>query len=178
MVINDIYSRKRSMDKDGIIFSYSGPVNQAVIEGFGNVLRERLNRDNIGMGESIKIFSIFVEQLQNVIYYSPKGLNSNELNSGMITIGKIENGYFVLGSNEVNQDQKDRLELKLKRIISMSSDELKKEYKNARKRDSDEHSKGAGLGFLEMARKSSKPLEYQFEKISENRYYFTINITI
>jgi hypothetical protein len=165
------------MDRDGVIFSYSGPVNQAVVEGFGNVLRERLKRDNIGMGESIKIFSIFVEQLQNVIYYSD-GSSDDNLNSGMIIIGNRDDHYFISGSNEVTKEQKERVDDKLQKILSMTPEELKKEYKSARKRDSDEYSKGAGLGFLEMARKSSEPIKYQFEKISENRYYFTVNITV
>jgi hypothetical protein len=46
----------------------------------------------------------------------------------------------------------------------MSADEIKAEYKRKLRTDErDDNSKGAGLGFLTLARDASEPIEYQFE---------------
>ena len=38
--------------------------------------------------------------------------------------------------------------------------------------------RGAGLGFIEMAKKSSEPIEYVFQNIDNTHSFFTIRITI
>ena len=37
---------------------------------------------------------------------------------------------------------------------------------------------GAGLGFIDIARKSGNKLEYHFEKINDDYYFFIINSQI
>ena len=44
----------------------------------------------------------------------------------------------------------------------MTPDEKKAFYKEVRKKEPDETSKGAGLGFIEMARKSEYPVDFDF----------------
>jgi len=60
----------------------------------------------------------------------------------------------------------------------MDKDELKIYYKERRRADREGDSKGAGIGFIEMARKSSQPLEFSFQKIDDKHSFFTIKITI
>ena len=180
------------MDKDGIILSYNGPVNQDIIEGLSSVVKEKLKYENLSMGTSLKIFSVFIEQIQNILFYSTPtthdhnhiNINENELDkkhslkNGVTIIGKNNYGFFILSGNEVTEAQKNRLEIKLEKIINLDRDGLQKLYREARKVESDEFSKGAGLGFLEMARKSSKPIQYAFKKIHDNNFFFSLNIII
>jgi hypothetical protein len=170
------------MDRDGIILSYSGPINQDIIEGLSSVVKEKLKLENISMGTSLKIFSVFIEQIQNILFYSKdiqKNESSENLKNGLTVIGRIsKEQFFVLSGNEVSEIQKERLSKKLDKVANLSKDELKKLYKEARKVESDEFSNGAGLGFLEMARKSSQPLEYNFEQIGEDKFFFSLNIIV
>ena len=40
------------------------------------------------------------------------------------------------------------------------------------------NSGGAGLGFIDIARKSDSPLTYTLDKIDDNTYFFTLEISI
>ncbi len=182
---DNLYDVKNSMDKEGIILSYNGPINQDIIEGLSSVVKEKLKFENLSMTTTMKIFSVFIEQVQNILFYSvnPNGSsNSSEdktLKNGVTIIGKtIDNHFFILSGNEVAEHQKVRLESKLEKINGLDKDALQKLYKEARKVESAEFSKGAGLGFLEMARKSSKPIEYSFRKIENDCFFFSLNIVV
>jgi len=169
--MNEFIDIKDILEQDEIILSYTGPINQKLIEGLSLVLNEFLKLNNISMSISLKIFAVFIEQTQNILYYSK--------NRGITLLGKKRDGsFFIFSGNETNRLQKERLEKKLEKVLTMNKDELKKAYKEARRTESDESSAGAGLGFFEMAKKSSKPIEYNFKKLAEDKYLFTLNVVI
>ena len=55
---------------------------------------------------------------------------------------------------------------------------MKKLYKKQMMEGPEEGSKGASLGFLEMARRAGHPLEFSFEKVSDDYTFFCINAII
>ena len=60
----------------------------------------------------------------------------------------------------------------------MSKDELKALYKEQLRAEPEVGSKGAGLGFTEIARRASKPLEFDFIDLDNNRAFFALKATI
>ena len=50
----------------------------------------------------------------------------------------------------------------------MSKDELKALYKEQLRAEPEKGSKGAGLGFMEIARRASKPIEFDFTDVDDN----------
>ena len=49
----------------------------------------------------------------------------------------------------------------------MTLDEIKASYRESLRSDSPEDSKGAGMGFLTMARDASEPLEFEFQNTGD-----------
>ena len=62
-------------------------------------------------------------------------------------------------------------------IQPLNQDELKTLYRELRKSGKGKHEKGAGIGFIEIARRSSS-IEYEFSKIDENNHYFALKVII
>jgi len=60
----------------------------------------------------------------------------------------------------------------------MDRSELKQYYKEKRRNETPESSKGAGLGFIELARKSVKPIEFDVQKIDDEFSFFSLKTTI
>ncbi len=58
------------LKEEGIIFSFSGPVSQSLLEGIGETLRQKMTLEETSTTVTQKVFSIFVELMQNVINYS------------------------------------------------------------------------------------------------------------
>ena len=59
--------------------------------------------------------------------------------------------------------------------IAEAADAKMKEQLRA---EPEEGSKGAGLGFMEIARRASKPLEFDFTEIDANHAFFALKATI
>jgi hypothetical protein len=60
----------------------------------------------------------------------------------------------------------------------MSKDELKVHYKEQLRAEPEEGSKGAGLGFMEIARRASKPIEFDFTEVDADHSFFALKATI
>ena len=56
--------------------------------------------------------------------------------------------------------------------------ELKAFYKEQRRLGPDDESKGAGLGFIDMARKASEPIAYQIIDAGNGAAFFTLKVII
>ena len=59
----------------------------------------------------------------------------------------------------------------------MSKDELKALYKEQLRAEPEDGSKGAGLGFMEIARRASKPIEFDFTDLGDYAF-FALKATI
>jgi hypothetical protein len=176
----DLYDCKKIMDRDGIIFYFSGSISHQTMIEIGSMVKSTVGKESQNSQLTSKVFSIFVEQIQNILHYSSDSTqeNNEENTSSMIIVGKNKDGYFVRGGNLIDNLRKKILEKKLSTIQNMDKEELKQFYKEQRRKDPDESSKGAGLGFIEMSRKASKPLEYEMTPVGNDQYFFSINVTI
>jgi len=176
----DLYDYKQGLQEDGIIFSFSGPMSHEIIEGIGSAIRVKIGEGEQGDRKAaLKVFAIFVEQVENVINYSvEKDYEESQLSFGIVVIGKKEGVFFISGGNKIQNDKVEKLDTNLSKLALMDKDALKTYYKEKRRASKEADSKGAGIGFIEMARKSSKPIEYTFKKIDEEYSFFTIKISI
>jgi hypothetical protein len=178
-MLESLNNYKQSLDNEGIIFTFCGPMSHDIVEGIGGALRNKMAEDEVSRVVSLKVFSIFVEQVQNVINYSQERVPSNsEMSFGIVVVGEKNNKFFIMGGNRIENSKVPKLQENLKELQGMNKDELKELYKRKRKEGADKDSKGAGIGFIEMARKSSEPIEFNFEKLDEKNSFFTINIRV
>ena len=87
-----------------------------------------------------------------------------------------DNSVLVEAVNAVDENQKDTLTRNLEALRKMDSAELKSAYRNRLKDGPPEGSKGAGLGFIEIARKSDM---WDFEFVKEHGkilfFYFPVH---
>lgn len=179
-----LYNLYSELKTQKILFCYSGPIAQTCIEGVGTTLRKNLEAEEAGSTITLSVFSIFIEQVQNVLNYSAEKLNKddqdeNELRIGIVVIGHEQSGdYFIYCGNRIYNQDIPRLKNNIENIGKLSRDELKILYRERRKKESEPGSREAGLGLIEMARRSSEPLSYSFEQIDEEFSFFSIKVVV
>jgi hypothetical protein len=166
-----------------IIFYYCGPIAQTSVEGVAQTLRKNLEYEDVGNLTSQSVFSVFIEQMQNILNYSAEKLagkenEEDELRVGAVVIGRKGTGYYILCGNKIYNNDITGLKEKIDEISGMNKDELKTLYKERRRMEAAPGSKGAGLGFIEMARKSSEPIDYRFTPIDDTYSFFTIRVAV
>ncbi len=170
------------LKEQGIIFSFSGPVSQSLLEGIGETLRQKMSLEETSTTVTQKVFSIFVELMQNVINYSAERGSvrheEQDLRFGILIIGKRDDHFYIQCGNYITKEQKGPLIDILTKIQTMNTDELKRYYKEQRRKETQNESKGAGLGFIEMARKASKPLTFDIIPIQAEKEFFVVTAEV
>ncbi len=179
MLSQSLYSYKNALDREGIIFTFCGPISHDIVEGVGVTLKSQLAESAIKQTTAMKVFAVFIEQVQNVINYSQERTDfDSDMGMGIIVIGEHKQKHFIVGGNKIKTSKVPILEKNLTELVAMDKDELKAFYKQKRKKNDGDDSKGAGIGFIEMARKASQPLEFSFEKIDDEYSFFSIEADI
>ena len=170
------------MADEGIVFSFSGMISQSLTSFMVETAKVQLE----DMGEDAKMirnmFLVSIEQLQNIMSYS-KEKNIQEGNKytspGVLVIGYNDEKkkYYINSSNEIKEEDIDKIKTKLETINSMPKEDLRAYLRQKLRSAEDLHERGAGVGFIEMAKRSSEKMEYSFEKI-EGKYYFHILVYV
>ncbi len=156
-----------------VIFYYVGYFSQSIITAMAEAVRLRLEQSGAAGPTRRRLFSSFVETAQNIIHYSSDSLtppeqDQHELRHGSVCIGIDEEGrYFLLCANPIALDLAETLRERLETLRTMTLDEIKASYRESLRGDAPEGSKGAGLGFLTMARDASEPLEFEFKNTED-----------
>jgi hypothetical protein len=148
-----------------VIFYHQGYFSHSIIAAMAEVVRLQLEVAGVDGPTRRKLFSSFVELSQNIIHYSSDALPPDEsslLRAGAVCISLEDGRYAMLCVNPMAASRVDALREKIEPLRNMSLDQIKQAYKASLRAETPEDSKGAGLGFLTMARDASAPLEFAF----------------
>ncbi|GFM36560.1 SiaB family protein kinase [Desulfovibrio psychrotolerans] len=168
-----------TMNREGVVLYFNGPISQSVVEGIGDMMRRKMAFEENGMQLAQKVFSVLVEQMQNVICYARESCTATEcIGVGQIMVGRSGEQFYVACGNPVSRKREQRIRERIDTVNGMSREELKAYYKEQRRKGPDEDSCGAGLGFIEMARKASRPLQYRFDPIDDTTSFFAVKVHI
>lgn len=180
----DILHFMRLMEQDSVSLFYRGGFSQAVLMEIGKNLRENVKKHTANRSMSIKVFSVFVELAQNVIRYADVGnIDESQLIGqtecfGAIAVGMRNDHYFICCGNEIDAEQEKVIKPKLEIIKQMNRDEIKAHFIAQRKKGPDKNSKGGGIGFIEIAKLASQPIQYDFVPTSNGQMFFSLNVII
>ncbi|MFP4393472.1 MAG: SiaB family protein kinase [Desulfohalobiaceae bacterium] len=178
----EVHQFYQQLQEKGIIFSFSGPISQSLLEGIGQTLKQKMSLEETSTNIIQKVFSIFVELMQNIINYSaqrvPTEEAEQEISYGVLLVGKEGEHFYIISGNYIEQEQEAALKDKLSSIQSMDKAELKQFYKQQRRSQVEDASKGAGLGFIEMARKASQPIEFEIADMEDGYSFFVVKAVI
>ncbi len=176
-------SFKKTLDDRGIIFSFSGYVSEGILYSLGEALRQKMAAEETDLTTIKKVFSVFVEQVQNIIRYSaekvqnPSGSNT-ELSSGMVTIGTEQGRFFIVCANVVLQEDVEKLRHRLELLQGMDHAAIKAYYKERLREAPDDDSRGATIGLIEIARRASVPIQFDFDAIDTHSAFFCLKVSI
>jgi len=182
----DLFDLRATLQRQGIIFAFSGYMTEAMLGGVGEAIKQKLTIDDADSKTLRSVFAVFVEQMQNIIRYSaelaaqPSATDkpSLEIRYGILTIAQQGSEYIVQAGNLVAQKDVERLRARLSRIRDSNKEELRALHKEQLRAMPEEGSKGAGLGIMEIARRASKPIEFDFTDVDGDYAFFTLKASV
>ena len=184
-MIMDMISWHKMLNDKRITLIYSGPLWAEGIGGLAGTLKRRFEFDKLPLETSQEVFSVFVEQMNNMLMYSAEKKQFEtteeiiESPKGTFILGKDGKTYFIQTGNVMKNESVELVKNRIDYLNTLDKQELRKFYKEqSRLSDDNPESKGSGLGFIEIARRISSKIEYSFTPFGEGLTFFSLYVTI
>lgn len=182
MTDNHLLDVQTVLRNNGILISFSGRLTQQLIEEYGEAVRTYLENEERSRGEIAHIFSIFIEQTQNIKNYYAARIDTDNyeriVQSSIVTIGKSAEGTFICSGNLVEDRDLPALTAHIDRLLQLDKDGLKKLYKIKLRQELPDNPAGAGIGLIDIARKAKLPLEYSVTGQEGHLSFFTLKAVV
>jgi L-cysteine desulfidase len=184
MELGNIYNLYKTMEQENILLSFKGVVTSDLLTSVLQIMETKMDYLEESPKTKKKVFNVLVECLQNLYHHievtgDPVAQREIiESKSALFLIAK-ENDYFQIRTgNYVDKESAVDLAEKLELINGMDKEALKLYYQEVLNHGSLSEKGTAGLGMIDIARKSGNKLEYQFLDINEKTSFFCLNVKI
>lgn len=177
------YSYYKNMQLNNIIFVYQGEVTADLVSSILHMMENKLDGDGEDRKIKKKVFNVMVECLQNVYHH----LDTLELRSddsdindrtALLMIGKEEKDYYVITGNHILNDRIEDLRSRLDRVNACDRNQLKALYQNILANEPMSEKGTAGLGMIDIARKSGQALGYDFHPVNDKYSFFSLEAKV
>ena len=172
--VSDLRDR---MKNHNFMLSYRGYFSQDITKALLQVTEKKLDHDGAENSVKKKVFNVMVECLQNITKHNDASKEADA--DSLFMLGRTENSYVIYSGNVILEEKVHELRNKLLEINSMSVEEIKEVYKMIIAGSSGFSEKaGAGLGLIDIAKKSGSKLDFDFEPVNEKYAFFSLRTTV
>lgn len=176
------YIKKISSDffLNRMVILYEGEVNHEIIKSILYTLESYFEKANISRQVQKKVFNVVVECIQNIEKHTLflSSFDSFFAQKGSLMLLENKNFIEIYSGNWVNQEQKAILIKKENQIKDKSKEQLREVYKQQLVSGTISSKGGAGLGFIDIARKTNNNIEFYFFDTHSDLNYFINKIII
>jgi len=165
------------MMNNGISLVYLGEFNHEITKMFTSMAEDEMERKNEERSTKKKVYHVMVETLQNMNKHSD-GISEDQIGKGLFIIGRKDDTYYVLTSNRILNTRIPMLQNMIERINEATIPELKQMYMKQIKEGKLSDKGGAGLGLIDIARKTGEKYQYQFLPIDEKYCFFILKVEV
>lgn len=162
------------LDSESLSYFYRGDLTQSITDGILALTETNLTNAKEPVKVKKRVYTILVEGLQNITRHQ-------EDSSGRKSFFGVEQSgeyYYITMANIIVNEKIGKLTHQLEKINSLEKEELKDFYKQTLMENELSEKGGAGLGLIEMARKSGNKLQYSFKKLDDQWSYFYLRTYI
>jgi hypothetical protein len=163
------------MMQERLMFVYRGVVTNENSVPLLMLLEKEMENSEFGFVGRKRVFMFVLESLQNVSRHS----NSNDhAEMSLVVYSKLERGYTVSTGNVISTTNIEVLKKRLDEINHLQTNEIRSVYRQMLSNSEFSSKGGAGLGLIEMAKKTGNKLDYDFLQIDAEHYYFILSKTV
>lgn len=182
MSLKNIYNLYKTFEQENILLSFKGVVTADLLTSILQIMESKLTYMEESPKLKKKVFNVMVECLQNLYHHldDNETFDSEELEikSALFFIAREDDSFYVRTGNYIELDKVEMLEQRIQKINELEKDELKKYYQEVLNNGMRSEKGTAGLGMIDIARKSGNKLEYQFSDVNDKYRFFSLNVKI
>ena len=169
----------KGMLKDNLEYTFQGNFTSKITDTILTLAETNLNNEETKKQVKKKVYFIMVEGLQNITRHQSKN-NYKEISDypGLFVLQKKKTGYFITTGNLISKTDQNIVQKHIEIINKLGRSELKKYSLKILNHGELSEKGGAGLGLIEIARKSGNKLLYDFKTISKDFSFFYMHTKI
>ncbi len=176
-----VYDFYKSMKAHEITLVYEGEITHQITKAFTSLAESNMAKEEESGNVQKKVFHVMVECLQNISKHAEDydaHLAYNYSGRGIFLVSKGDQEYNITTGNIIENHKIDELKTMLEKINELDKEGLKEMYKKQIKEGRLSDKGGAGLGFIDIKRKTGKQLLYHFLPVSRENSFFLLTSTI
>lgn len=176
-----VYRIHREMIDNRILLVYEGEVNQDITKAFTTMTQRNLDEDDhTSVPIKKRVYHVMVECLQNIGKHSDniKSGQPEVPGNGIFMVVRSSHGFNVITGNPIANAKIPDVTGMLNRVNSMDEEEIKAFYKQKIVESRISEKGGAGLGFIDIVKKTGNKIDFHFEKINDMTSFFIVNTLI
>lgn len=177
--INYIYERYTNLSIKDITLVFEGQITHQVMKALTGLIEEQL--DEVEDDKVLRrVYHVMVESLQNINRHAEAYEYRGHPYPGMglVLVAKNRDRFQVTTGNIVENEHSEEIALFLAKLNNMNQDDLDDLYKKQLRKGILSPKGGAGMGFIDIRRKTGNHLDYSFVNIDQETSFFIFTSTI
>ncbi|MFC2176270.1 SiaB family protein kinase [Bacteroidota bacterium] len=172
--------KKALIKQDRILFEFEGLIDKQILLDTIAKIEEILNAEGVDKRTNKRLINMSIEALQNLQLHSLPIHESGYDILPTYYLTKTDTCINIIIGNLISKAEQPLLEDKLNKINSLNDEEVKFLYGVIMKQTVVKFSTkgGAGLGLIDMKKKSGNPLEFKFQDVADDASFFSLKICL
>ena len=176
--IDQYFDIDRMMSDNELLLAYRDRITESTVQQLLSITELKLAQSGEEKKLRKRVFNILVECLQNIVNHADiNGADDNEVAS-LLLMGRHEGNMFIITGNRILNSKVKAFEQKVAKINSWDHDDMRDIYSEHLDKSTYSEKGGAGLGLLDIYKRSGHKLEYNIEAIDETVSFLSLHINI
>ncbi len=177
-LVKSVLTLYEEMANNGISLVYLGEFNHEITKMFTTMSQTTMEREEEEKSVKKRVYHSMVEVLQNMNKHSDEITDRFHIGRGLFMIGKKKDNYYIITSNKVVKTKVPSLKFAIEQVNTATKEELNDMYKKQLREGKLSNKAGAGLGLIDIVRKTGTKLQYEFLPLDDDDYFFILKVEI
>lgn len=182
-MLHRVYDLFSDLERHQVLLSFKGALTPELVTALLGAVEVQMTVLEPEQRLRKRVFNVLMECLQNLYHHKAKsarnGLDDGmEGTQGVLMLARSDQGWQVLTGNFMAGHEVDRLKEQLERVNTLDGEQLRTFYMATLADGQYGQHGGAGLGLIDIARKSGRKLEYGFVPYDADNAFFSLNVNV
>ena len=175
--VDQYFDIDRMMAEHELALAYRDHITEDTVQQLLSITELKLVQSGEEKKLRKRVFNILVECLQNVVNHAA-AVETKDEHASLLLIGRHEGDFFIITGNRILSDRISYFEKKVTEINSWEHEDMREIYSTRLGKSEYSEKGGAGLGLIDIYKRSGRKLNYDIQKIDERVSFLSLHITV
>ena len=175
--VDQYFDIDRMMAEHELVLAYRDHITEDTVQQLLSITELKLVQSGEEKKLRKRVFNILVECLQNVVNHAAM-VDTIDEHASLLLIGRHEGDFFIITGNRILNDKIGDFEKKVSEINSWEHENMREIYSTRLGKSQYSEKGGAGLGLIDIYKRSGRKLNYDIQKIDDKVSFLSLHITV